>query len=178
MIWESSYWKKPLLRLAKKYSLWKSPREWTERELVSLEKDIFVAFYSIRKLMDAWKLSDSALEMTVNVSVYQNKGKNVTYLNWDRIEELYDFSSMKIEQRKLRFICNQVIHSYVFTLDISKRGSFEGILFCSDYEKDKNLYGLDVTELINTLNVVGYDYPSSSHLVYNPSKGDYDITQS
>lgn len=176
MIWESEYWKKPLLRLAGKLNRWSTPRVWTEQELVSIEKDVFIAFYSIRKLIDAKKLSDSTEAMMISVNMFPGKGKNVTLLNWHKIDSLYDFSSSNDGNRDLRFISNQVIHSYVFLPDIKEDGSLGGILFCSDRERNKNLFRLDVAELIKILRIVGKDYPPRSTLVFNAKKQDYDQT--
>lgn len=176
MIWESHYWKEPLLLLADKLTQWQAPQEWEEEDLVGLEKDVFIAFYSIRKLIEARKLSDATAGMMVSNSAYPNKGKDVTILNWDKLEELYDFTSKKTEKRDLRFICNQVIHSYVFAPDISEEGILESILFCSDQERNKALYGIDRTELIRVFRIFGNDYPSSSTFTFNPDKRDYDVT--
>jgi hypothetical protein len=176
MIWESEHWKKPLLHLASKLVRWRKPREWTERELVSIEKDIFVAFYSIRKLMDAKKLSDGTETMPVNVSIYLSKDKAVTIYNWDKIDELYDLEVKNLSQRNLRFICNQIIHSYVFIPSIDENGSFQAILFCSDREKNANLFRIEANDLINALRIVGKDYPVTSVSVFNPNKQDYDVT--
>lgn len=176
MIWESEYWKKPLLQLANKLFRWSNPREWTERELVDIEKDIFVAFYSIRKLMDAKKLSDSTEEMPINVNIYPNMGRDVTLLNWHDIDELYNLEAKHTTHRDLRFICNQIIHSYVFVPDINEAGVIEKILFCSDRERNERLYGIQMNELINIFRVVGKDYPARGEFVFNPEKRDYDVT--
>jgi hypothetical protein len=176
MIWESEHWKKPLLRLASKLVRWRNPREWTERELVSIEKDIFVAFYSIRKLMDAKKLSDATEVMPVNVTIYPSKGKAVTIYNWEKIDKLYDLEAKNLSQRDLRFICNQIIHSYVFMPEIDENGVFQAIVFCSDRERNANLFGIGADDLIKALRVVGKDYPATSASVFNPKKRDYDVT--
>ena len=157
MIWQSIYWKKPLLRLANKLTKWQAPQIWDEPDLVGLEKDLFIAFYSIRKLIDAKKLTDATAGMMVNVSIYPDKGKDVTLMNWHRLEDLYDFASKKAEQRELLFICNQIIHSYVSMPVINEDGVFESILFCSDFERNKNLYCVDRTELISVFRVVVKD---------------------
>jgi hypothetical protein len=83
MIWESCYWKEPLIRLTKKLKQWNKQRNWTEERLVNLEREIFISFYSIRKLMDAYKLSDSTVSMEVNLFPYPKKDQFVTQLNWD-----------------------------------------------------------------------------------------------
>jgi hypothetical protein len=175
MIWESEYWKEPLLKLASKLVRWKKPREWTERELVSIEKDVFVALYSIRKLMDAKKLSNATEVMSVSVSIYPSEGKDVTIYNWERIDHLYNLEVENLSQRDLRFVCNQIIHSYVFIPDIDEHGIFQAIMFCSDRERNINLFGIGVDDLIDTLRVVGKDYPAESVSIFNPKKRDYDV---
>lgn len=176
MIWESQYWKEPLLLLADKLNQLKTPQTWDEEDFVDIEKDIFIAFYSIRKLIDAKKLSDTTSEMLVSVSLYHNKGKNVTLLNWHKLEDLYDFTSKKADKRYLRFICNQVIHSYVFAPNINKKGIMKSILFCSDHERNNALLEVDRTEMIKVFRIVGNDYPSSSTFIFNQDKRDYDVT--
>jgi hypothetical protein len=52
MIWESCYWKEPLLEMAGRLRALKAGRHrLTEKRLVELERDIFIGFYSIRKLL-------------------------------------------------------------------------------------------------------------------------------
>ncbi len=177
MIWESEDWKRPLLRLASKLARWSTPREWTERELASLEKDIFIAFYSIRKLMEAKKLSNATEVMPLNVAMYPSKHKDVTLQNWHNIDSLYDLTARQTSQRDLRYICNQIIHSYVFVPETSEDGAFIGILFCSDKERNNKIYGVKSEDIINILRVVGKDYPAVSVITFNSKKRDYDVFQ-
>jgi hypothetical protein len=53
MIWESWYWKKPLLDMAKRLRSLKAAGYLTEKQMVQIERDIFIGFYSIRKLIEA-----------------------------------------------------------------------------------------------------------------------------
>jgi len=178
MIWESCYWKEPLIQLAKKMKRWNKQRNWGEERLVDLEREIFISFYSIRKLMDACKLSDSTVSMEVNLFSYPNKGQAVTLLNWDCIDNLYDLSVKFKDNQKLRYVCNQIIHSYVFMPTISDCGILETILFCSDKEKNTKLYELELEELIKIFCTVGKDYPSSGSHTFNLKKQDYEVTNS
>ena len=59
MISESWYWKKPLLDMAKRLRKMRSVRKLTQRQLVQIERDIFIGFYSVRKLIETrTKLTD------------------------------------------------------------------------------------------------------------------------
>lgn len=90
MIWESRYWKKPLLATAKRLTKLKNVPSPTQRQLVQIEKDIFVGFYSVRKLIEApTKVSDATRTLTVTVAWHANV-EPVNWRNNHRIHELYD----------------------------------------------------------------------------------------
>ncbi len=55
MIWESSYWKEPLLENAERLKQLSVSSVDDEADFVVIEKDIFLGFYTIRKLMDTAK---------------------------------------------------------------------------------------------------------------------------
>ncbi len=178
MIWESCYWKEPLIKLTQKLKRWNKQRTWAEERLVNLEREIFISFYSIRKLMDACKLSDSTVSMEVNLFSYPNKGQAVTLVNWDCIDNLYDLGAKFKDNQKLRYVCNQIIHRYVFMPTISDCGILENLLFCSDKERNNKLHELELEELIKIFCTVGKDYPSSGSYTFNPKKQDYEVTNS
>src|SRR5665213_2100298 len=93
MIWESCYWKEPLLRTAERLRGLKASVELSEEDLANLEREIFVGFYSVRKLIEAiTKLTDRTKLFQVTVSWYQNI-KPVSWLNNHKIDELYDLKN-------------------------------------------------------------------------------------
>jgi hypothetical protein len=59
MIWESRHWKEPLIESAAAFEDFAQHAEISEENLVKVEKDVFIGFYSIRKLMDTMTISDS-----------------------------------------------------------------------------------------------------------------------
>jgi hypothetical protein len=173
MIWESSDWKKPLLKLSKQINKWKE-KCLSDKDLVNIEKTILIAFYSIRKLVDARKLSNTTQEMKINIFSYPNV-KNVTLMNWHKIDELYNLEEENPKQCDLSFIYNQLIHSYVFMIDDNPKGGFNGIFFSSDSQRNKKVFKISADELIRILDTVGNDYSSSSRLEFNEVKQDYDV---
>jgi hypothetical protein len=104
MIWESWYWKQPLLEMAERLRGLKSAQALSTEQLVQIEKDIFIGFYSVRKLFEtATKVTDSTKAKKVQITWYPNK-KPVSWRNKDRIDELYAFDQTHGETRDLWFV--------------------------------------------------------------------------
>lgn len=53
MIRESGYWKQPLLEMADRLEHLKAVSALFGEELAQVERDIFIGFYSVRKLLEA-----------------------------------------------------------------------------------------------------------------------------
>ncbi len=51
MIHESSYWKNDLLKRANRLALRLIQTRWGEKNFYTIEKEIFICFYSIRELI-------------------------------------------------------------------------------------------------------------------------------
>lgn len=171
MIWESSYWKDPLLESAKRLKAFVSQPHFNETELVQIEKDIFIGFYSVRKLMDTEKIKDSTRDGKYQLEWYPNK-EQVNLCNGHRMDKLYNFAQVFQETRSLKFICDQFVHSFIFTIEHNAEGGLSGFYFCSDKEKNKRIYYLPLETVIEIYELVGNDYPSSSKSTFNPDTGE------
>jgi hypothetical protein len=100
MIHESWYWKQPLLEMAERL---RSFKEKSTEELLSdelsaqIERDIFIGFYSVRKLIEAAaKVTDATKSSHWQVSCYANR-KSVAWRNDRKIDELYDLERERQE---------------------------------------------------------------------------------
>lgn len=176
MIWESCYWKETLIELCSRIEKWECNRKLDEPDFVEIEQRLMIGFYSIRKLIEAKKISDKVVNAKFNGNSYKNI-KNVTNLNWHKIEELYDLSNYTKIKLKIPFICNQIIHSYVFVIDELYIGGLSGICMCSDYKRNKELYHVSSAELKNIFSLVGKDHPYAGCRTFNQKTKDYDIIQ-
>lgn len=114
MIFESHYWKKDLLKLVRKLSKRKLLLIWEESDFAEFEKEIMFGFYAIRKLADAQKLSSSTISNKIEGRKIPNNGNNVHLMNNHRYWEFYDFNKARIEKLDIKFLLNQIVHSYVF----------------------------------------------------------------
>ena len=93
MIDESCYWKNDLLKEADALRDRKKQRRWPEVSFARLEQTIMLGFYSIRKLIEASKLSDSTIYEEIPITTYPWSGKTVTRMNWHKLDQLYDLDS-------------------------------------------------------------------------------------
>ena len=176
MIWESCYWKDPLLDIVEQIEFWELSSNLDESDFAEIERQITIGFYSVRKLIDAKKLSDSVAQGKLNCLSFANINE-VNLLNWHRYYELYDLHSPSKKELNLDFVYNQFIHSYVFSIDNSESSSFTGIFFCSDRYRNKSLFHISSLEIKRIFHLVGTNYPYTSIRQFNPQNKDYKIVQ-
>jgi hypothetical protein len=164
MIWESSDWKEPLLKTANYLRRVRFSDNTSEKTLVRIEKEVLIGFYSVRKLLDTFKVSDSTKALKFKVTYFKNI-KKITYHNWHHIDELYDLSKADYEVRKIRNICDLFIHSYIYM----PSGDFKitGFYVTSDLTKDKKCYFISIDILLSIFRTVGRDYPSCFEQKFN-----------
>jgi len=174
MISESSYWKDELLETSVKLEAWQEADSLSEKDFFEIEREVFFAAYSIRKLIEAHKLSDNVVADHLNGATYLPTGKPITLLNWHKLEELYCLDERQETSLSLRFFCNQLIHSYIFFLLLDETGGLYGIYFSSDRKRSEALFEVSIEELRRILELIGNDYPNQMSFVFNPSKQDYD----
>lgn len=164
MIWESYHWKEPLLKERKYLSKFHATPNTKESTFAGLEKRIFISFYAIRKLIDADKLTTAYLSRKWNIAKYPNMGF-VDIMNWHNFDKKYDLSKETYETRDLEWICNQVIHSFVFILNFRESGLFDGIFVSSDRNKNKCIYCFTRKLIFELFDLIGNDYPPASRRV-------------
>ena len=176
MIFESIYWKDELLNAADFLQKKKGQKRWRGASYAKVEQKIMTSFYSIRKLVEANKLSGSIVGLTVPIEEYSSTGKAITWLNNHKVDELYDLENKTTKSEDLRFICNQFIHSYVFMIvTASDSNGLQAVLVNSDRTKDERLICVDVDTLISIFESVGRNYPWQMHFTYDETKGDYKV---
>jgi hypothetical protein len=174
MIHESSYWKDDLIRYSKNLLKRANQKKWFERSFVVVEKEIFISFYTVRKLIDSNKLTNKLCNKSFPVNSHVNLGKTVNQINRHDIDKLFDLKNHKKLSLNLRTICNLFIHSYIFIFDLEK-GVLDGIFVSSDFTKDKNLYWISLKTITEIFKEVGENYPSKIVYKAKKNKNDYEV---
>ena len=129
----------------------------------------------IRKLKESVKLSSNTNNYKAKVYRSPCVGK-VTNSNFWNIGELYDLNDEKQVSKSVQFICNQLIHGGAMYAYRGKDRNWEGIYTCSNFERDKYVYRIPTSEIINIIKIAGNDYPQEIHMIYDDKKGDYVVT--
>ena len=166
MIFDSSYWKQPLLEISERLlDRSKYPSDSSAR-YAEIERDIFIGFYSVRKLFEAGdKLSKSTKDLKLAIKWCQKRNavqfvdQSIRFDLW----ELYDQENWQGETRSVKYVYNQIIHSFIFALSGDPKESNHGYYFVSDTDKDKRLNFITNDVVVELFNLVGNDYPINAN---------------
>jgi len=113
-----------------------------------VERDIFIGFYSIRKLFEATtKITDKTRSLSLILQKHPNL-KPVTWRNNHKLDELYELAKSNKETRNVLFVCGRIIPGFVFSPCESESGGVHGAFFSSDRDKNSHLYFISIDQVI------------------------------
>lgn len=160
MISDSSYWKDDLLKLADKLECRLIQKRWSEKSFYALEKEIFIGFFSIRKLIESNKISESIASKTYQIYEFPKKKKIDSIVSISP-ENDFEFGKMTKIDITIAALCNQFIHSYHFAPFIPEGRALIGFIFCSDYKRKTGIYMMTIFDIVDIYRQVGNNYPST-----------------
>lgn len=175
MIIESAYWKEDLLRRSSLLRRYSAQRRWSGASFAKCEQTIMIGFYSIRKLLEATKLTNALTRATVSVRRYPLKGTRVTRLNLHKPDELYDLDASERYDLSLLDLCHQFVHSYIFAPVLGESGGLSVIGVASDRQRSRALIEIDFNKMIGIFEKVGKDEVRSMRMTFDAVSGDYRI---
>jgi hypothetical protein len=175
MIFESAYWKDDLLRRSSLLRRYMTQKRWSGASFAKLEQTVMIGFYSIRKLVEATKLTNALSGASVSIYCYPSKGKAVTRLNRTKVDELYDLDAPRKQNLALVDLCHQFVHSYIFTPVLDESGGLSAIWIASDRQRSRALLGVEAKTVIGIFETVGNDKVRSMRATFDASLADYRI---
>jgi hypothetical protein len=159
MIWESQPWKvalrqdvRSLRRLA--------DAPVTDKRTMKYERTLFLAAFSIRKLIEANKLTDRVARINIKCRRIPvlDEDRIPDRLNWHRIEAFYDLSKPEVRSIPLKAFTNQIIHSFIFIPEVqTDDGQLSGFLVSSDFDRKKCLYQFEFEDILQIIEAVATD---------------------
>ncbi len=163
MIADSVPWKDDLGRIASDIERQKTQRRWSERSMYLFERNVMTAAYSIRKLIEARRVSDTLARRSWPVKRYRRTGPVPDGWNRWEPEELYDLNSPESASLSTLELCHQIVHSYMFfpvwNWDEStrrpRRQDLTSLCFVGDRRRTSHLYAIDIDDLIALVFTVG-----------------------
>lgn len=157
VISDSIPWKDELLKIADRLEAKTVQQRWTERSGFLVERDVMVSAYAIRKLIEAYKVSDSLRDKQVPVNQFDMTGAKPP--DWyTRVEfwEFYDMESPRGGVLSLRELCNQIIHSWMWEISANEHTHlFDGFFVSSDRESRKRLFFVSAGTYIERCREIG-----------------------
>jgi hypothetical protein len=173
MIWESAPWKDLLIADATLLERWSAKPGVTERRSVLIERKVFLAAYTIRKLYEAQKLSTSFRDRSFRCRTYPAMSDRITHYSV-RLEKLYDFDKPHERTITPRNLIDVIIHSFIFSEFLREDMTIEGFLVTSDKSRYDRLWLVEMDSFVRLMRQVGSDYPSSMTGVFNRDKNDWE----
>lgn len=139
MIEQTKYWRTFLLKTANNLESRYRQKRWDARSYFSLEKEVFLGFFAIRKLKESNLINQSLISSNYVVCSYPKSSTPLSIMkDPDHFLNGYDLSKGTECQLSLKYICEQFIHSFYFSPFIPDNRKLIGFYFCSDWQKIKN----------------------------------------
>ncbi|MBD3349499.1 MAG: hypothetical protein GF400_09955 [Candidatus Eisenbacteria bacterium] len=160
VIWESSYWKRELFYMARDLRRRMEQKRWQSASLARIELHVMLGFYMIRKMIEARKISDEIPAREMRVALHPPTGTRVTYQNAHKISRLYDMGTVTHEIQTVRYVCNQIVHSFVFVPLLREHAGWDGVLFASDRQRQQGAYYLSSEDIIDLFEKVAFNDPA------------------
>lgn len=160
MITDSVPWKDELVRIAADIERRGSQQRWSERSMYLFERNVMTAAYSIRKLIEARKVSDLLGRHSWPVTRYPRTGPVPDAWNSWEPEKLYDFEAPENASLSTLELCHQIVHSYMFFPSWEWNASathrtLRALCFVSVRTRTNYLYAIAIEELTKLIFTVG-----------------------
>lgn len=184
MVWESWYWKQRLKQLADEIELISNESDASTLDISNLEISIFSGFFLVRKLIEAQtKLSLPTENQNVRCRSSSKIPKTprvdiMTRFDWD---ELYDLKAFRDENLPLQKLCNIFMHSIFLWMVCDEqaaefeRGAITGVHVTSDYEKEKSVYWVEISEILRLFRSVVDDEQDVVSFTRDPATREWKL---
>ena len=159
------YWKKELIKNAKELRFWcKFSKIYPHYAEHQVNKNILYSAIIIRKMFEDEKGFENyikkkkhsttmlrLMEYKASVMVYPFSGDK-DFIIECVVPDNYDLKNIKTIEIELNKLCNQIIHSNVWSVAYAQENNkIKGVLFASDKEKANALYLIKTEEFIKAI---------------------------
>lgn len=168
MIWESYYWKEELRRHAKslRHRSTKQKR-WVQASFGRVEQHAMIGCFMVRRLIEAEIVSTLLSKKPIHLQGYPFDAERLPdIMNWHHIERHYDVKTKRSVTLPVIELCNQIMHSYIFTPVLDEEtNSLQSLLFTSDRKRGALLFEIEALRLAELFEEFADNYPVGSHSI-------------
>ena len=172
---ESLYWKEELARIARTIRPVPKPRRWSERAVCTVERDVMIGFFVVRRMIELQKVSSRVASMQVDV-FSAPVAKKVTLLNRFAIEENYDWNAEQALKRPVLYVANQFIHAYVSFVSRGPDRNWSDFWVVSDYDRTNVIWRVEFKTIIALFESTAGDWSAELRMIYDDRLEDYKMT--
>jgi hypothetical protein len=172
---ESQYWKEELARIAKSIRPVSTPRRWSERAACTVERDVMIGFFIVRRMIELHKVSSRVSRMQLDV-FSAPATRDVTKVTRFSVERNYNWRAERAEQKAVGYICNQCIHAYLSFVDRGPDRNWSDLLVVSDFDRNDVIWRVPFKTIRSLFETAANDWPSSLSMTYDAKARDFDVT--
>lgn len=176
MIYESEPWRARLRKIEKnlkKYNTAKKFRKDDSGTYSTIEQDIFLSAFIIRKLIDCKsKVKDSVRDFEFEVKKYTPIQDINFFHRWPQ-DGCYDFTNFEKISINERTVCNFLIHSYVFWMEQEEGEPITGFVVSTDRYRNKLAYYISWKEYMEFIHEAAHSEVTQFSCHYNKKQKDY-----
>lgn len=173
---ESRYWKEELKRIATTLRRTSRPCRWSERAHCTVERDLMLGFFMVRRLIELHKVSSATSNCTLKVFSCRARGKKVHQLNHVQLDVVYDLGNEVPEEKRPLYLANQFVHAYTSFVIRDESRNWSDVLVVSDFDRNDCIWRVPVSEVRRLFVIAADHYPRSLRMKYNEKSADYDVT--
>ncbi|HRK69960.1 MAG TPA: hypothetical protein PLA85_00110 [Micropepsaceae bacterium] len=152
----------------------KKPSPITVRRSELIKRDVIIAFFIVRRLIELSRVPRRVANLSVHVPWLPTK-KLVTKISYTDINENYDWASGKIVRLSLLELCNLFIHSYTVALVRDTRRNWVEFIVTSDRKRLGGAYLVSVHLLRSLLKAFAEERVESIHYAWGQNRSDYRV---
>jgi hypothetical protein len=167
MVSHPEYWRRDLKKMSDSLKKRYNQKRWDARSINKVEKEIFLGFFMVRKLIENDYVDDRIKSRNIILKEYAKISD--TYINDpSKFPRSYDLMNGNDTQLTYKKLANQFIHSYYFSLFVPFNKSLVGFYFASDDDRSDRIFYLRLLEVIQVYNSVHEDSLLNFELIHNP----------
>jgi len=151
VIEQDTYWRRDLLKFGERLEKRYRQRKWSARTLYNIEKQVFLSFYIIRKLIESGKADPGVSGFNCAIMKYpirEGAQPSTDPKTFGLTYELFRGSKTALNLKEL---CNQFIHSFIFSPFTPFKREMFGIYFVSDSHSKTGLYYIRLIKVIEII---------------------------
>ena len=169
---DSTIWKEKLEQDVSLLRKRLNQTRWSSRSVGLFEREMMLMFFSVRALIESGKLTDRTSHKEYKFLTYPSKGKIVD--DWSKydIDKLFDLNAGAEKSLSLKILTHQFIHAYVIVTEFSTQKNLNGVLLCSDWEKNSILIRVPICLALEILEDVISDEISLIHMKRSQKTGE------